>query len=91
MTQDMITGKTNRVKRTGDLKIMNLYDFCKLLHEDYILVAINRGEVVFDGRVSSIGVADTLGVSEAQRFIIRDIELDSEYYDADIVVSGQMY
>lgn len=70
---------------------MNLFDFCKLLHEDYIIVAINRGEVVFDGRASSIGASDTLGVYEAQRFIIRDVELNSVYYDADIVVSGQMY
>ena len=70
---------------------MNLFDFCKLLHEDYIIVAINRGEIVFDGRASSIGDADTLGAYDAQRFIIRDIELDSARYDADIVVSGQMY
>ena len=70
---------------------MNLLDFCNALHEDYIVVAINRGEIVFDGRASSIGDADTLGAYEAQRFIIRDIELYSERYDADIVVSGQMY
>ena len=70
---------------------MNLYDFCKILHEDYIVVAINRGEIVFDGRASSIGDADKLGAYEAQRFIIRDIELDSTLYDADIVVSGQIY
>lgn len=70
---------------------MNLFDFCRLLHEDYIVVAINRGEIIFDGRASSIGDADRLGVYEAQRFIIRDIELNSDRYDADIVVSGQMY
>ncbi len=70
---------------------MNLFDFCNVLHEDYIVVAINRGEIIFDGRASTIGDADTLGAYEAQRFIIRDIELNSEYYDADIVVSGQMY
>lgn len=70
---------------------MNLLDFCNALHEDYIVVAINRGEVIFDGRASSIGDADRLGAYEAQRFIIRDIELNSEYYDADIVVSGQTY
>ena len=70
---------------------MNLFDFCNLLHEDYIVVAISRGEVVFDGRASSIGDADKLGTYDAQKFIISDIELNSEYYDADIVISGHIY
>ena len=70
---------------------MNLFDFCTALHEDYIVVAISRGEIIFDGRASAIGDADTLGAYDAKRFIIRNIMLYSDQYDADIVVSGQMY
>ena len=70
---------------------MNLLDFCNALHEDYIVVAINRGEIIFSGPASYIGNVDILDKYEAQRFIIRDIELNSVRYEADIVVSGQIY
>lgn len=71
---------------------MNLYDFCELLQKDYLVVAVDRGQVIFfDGYISSIGDADTIGINEAKRFFISRIELDSSYYDADIVLYGYSY
>lgn len=66
---------------------MNLYDFCQLLGKDYLVVAIDRGQVTFfDGYISSI--PDTIGIKEAKKFNISRIELNSSYYDADIVLDG---
>lgn len=78
-------------KRTGDLNAMNLLDFCELLGEDYLVVAVDHDNIVFDGRASSIGDADKIGIEDARTFVIFQIELNSIDYDADIVVFGQQY
>ena len=69
---------------------MNLYDFCQLLGKDYIVVAVDRGQVIFfDGNISSI--PEAIGVNKAKKFKISRIELNSRYYDADIVLDGYSY
>ena len=35
---------------------MNLYDFCQLLQKDYLVVAVDRGQVIFLTVISQVSV-----------------------------------